>query len=89
MLMPEIIIQVQGAEESLAHYSWNLACCRGGSMVKGNGLAQGINYDVAILASGDMALDLFTQFLVKDPIHIIGQGAQQGPAIGIFMEVHA
>jgi hypothetical protein len=58
-------------------------------MIKGNGFAQGINYNTAILAFGDMAFDLFTQFFFQRSIHKIGQGAQQGSAFGMFMVAHS
>jgi hypothetical protein len=61
-LVTDIIFQVQGSEKALAYHSRHLArfCCR--FMIKGYGFAQGIYNDVTILAFGDMAIDLFTQF---------------------------
>jgi hypothetical protein len=58
--MLNIIIQVKGSEESFAYLTRNFAFFYRRHMVKGNSLAQGIDYNVAILAIRNMALDLFT-----------------------------
>jgi hypothetical protein len=62
--MLDVISQVQGVEETLAYITWYFARFRGRPMIKGDGFAQGIHHNVAILALGDMAFDLFTYFFV-------------------------
>ncbi len=54
--MPKVIIQVQCSKQAFAYHPGHFPGLHGGFLVKGYGLAQGINDNVAILTLCDMAV---------------------------------
>jgi hypothetical protein len=82
-LVLKIIVQIQGPEETFADHPGHFPRLHGRFLVKGYGFPEGIYHNVAILTFCDVAVDLFTQFLTENPIHVIRQGAQQSLAFGV------
>ena len=71
-LMLDIVIQVKGSEETLAHRSRDNCLIGSGFLIEVDRFFQGVHNDSTVLAFRDVTLDLFTKFLAEGPIHILG-----------------
>src|SRR5208337_2439006 len=76
-LMLDEILQIQCPEQALSNHTGDFLRIFSTGVVKRNGFSQRVHHDSAVLALGEVSLQLQTELLVQVPVYVIGQVSEQ------------